>query len=344
VFDYLMGVGGLSNAFWEEAKMMAMRKEGLRYCASTRLAAWVRCRLWHWRYREFIRTFIKLQANVRRKVACRRVRKILRTLIEDWTFRQRYHAATMINSVVRMFLRRCDHYRAIQKLLKEQIQVQKARRFALKKRRAKQRKAILLREVRRINGIMTVILVRRLDIRHYSKDCGVVVEVYIPDYQMLLKFPIEEPELRKYVQNLLNLPAVTIGDLMDKRHLKEIICARLILKPPHDTVLLPQVRFSRQAHGHRGTKLMVRGRRIGAQTFVCTVYETGSDFSVACYHQLSGNIFMTEILRSTLFEWYKQEYLDNCKTDYEKTLEPPLLRQDRKKDLMKVRANCNCCC
>eukprot|EP00981_Chlorochromonas_danica_P003743 scaffold688_cov149-Ochromonas_danica.AAC.1 len=106
VLDYLMLYPHWYEVPWQEAKVMAMKKEALPYCAATRLAAILRGWLARGKYLNFLKQHIKLQANIRRKLSARRTAAVRSLLYEDWAYRMRYYYVTRINAWIRRFLKR----------------------------------------------------------------------------------------------------------------------------------------------------------------------------------------------------------------------------------------------
>ena len=90
VQEFILNVPEWSDFVWNEAKLNAMRKEAMRYCAATRIQAFTRSYLWTMKYKIASYGYLKLQAVVRKMIAKRRVWIIVKNLMEDWMFRVRY--------------------------------------------------------------------------------------------------------------------------------------------------------------------------------------------------------------------------------------------------------------
>ena len=67
---------------------------------------------------------------------------------------------------------------------------------------------------------MVMMYIARKDTRNYSKDFGILIKVYLPKSCQTFKFVIEEPKLRQYMEKELEVEAVGVGDLLDKRNLQ----------------------------------------------------------------------------------------------------------------------------
>jgi len=320
---------------WNEAKLNAMRREGKRYCAATRIAAVARGTMWRKRYLFYLEQLICLQSNIRRKLAKRRCKNIVKIIEQDWLFRLRYHAATICQALLRRYLSRAKFYAIMKRRKAEEIKMQKARRFRLKKVRQKEKKGIIYKETKRVNGIMVMLFINRKDSRNYSTDYGIVIGIYVPASSTTYKFPIEENNLRKYMCKELDVEAVGIGDLLDKRNLQAVVAARLIIRKAARIGMPPQILFSKQAMGQRGTKAMAHGRRIDGEKFVCTLYETGAEITVACYHMYSSKMFSCTIGTPALRDWVIQDHKLTAKNDIERHKEPEVLRPGNKRALHK---------
>ena len=335
VVDHVIACPEFAKIAWSEAKRSAMTKEAKKYCASTRIQAIVR----GWRQRNEFLNFkfcmIQLQANIRRRQGRRYYRGIIHMLEQDWLFRLRYHCATKLQALVRRYLSRVRHYLVMKRRREEEVKVQKARRFRLKKIRQKEKKGIIYKEVKRVNGIMVCMYLSRKDTRNYSKDFGILIRVYVPISSQTFKFVIEEPKLRQYMQMELGVDAVGVGDLLDKRNLQRVVAARLIIRKAVRIGMPPQVLFSKQAMGQRGAHVMTCGKIIGGEFFVCKVYVTGDDLTVTCYHRMTCKIFTCAIFNPALRAWVRDDYIANCKSERERQQEPPILREDRKRGLYK---------
>ena len=275
VVDNMMGIKEWSALAWSEAKRMAMSKEAKKYCAATRIAAMIKGHQWYSRYQHFRWQIIVLQSGVRRRQGRKFYRGLVRMLEHDWLFRLRYHASTCMQALVRRFNSRARHYVVMKKRRAEEVKIQKARRFRLKKIRQKEKKGILYKETKRVNGIMVMMYIARKDSRNYSKDFGINVKVYIPESQATFKFIIEEAKLRVFMQIALKVDALGAGDLLDKRNLQLVVSSRLIIRKSARLGMPPQVMFSKQAMGQRGALVMTCGKMISNNSFVCRVYETG---------------------------------------------------------------------
>lgn len=330
IFDYVAVHSAWAHVPWEQTKMVVMRQEAIRYCAASRIAAKFRGGHWHFRYTNCVRRLIRFQAQVRRRLATRRVRQIMSYMLEDWWFRVRYHASTKIASIVRRFLKRCWIVNVFKKKKAQEVAVQKARRFRFKKMRAKEKKQILFKETRRIVGIMCMVTIKRKDTRNYSQDYSMIVSVYIPAHSLAVDFTVEEALMRVYMQQELGVDALSLGDLMDKRYLKRVITARLMIHESRTPGKPPKLFFSKQALAERGGKAVTRGFRSGTDMFVCRLYQTGSDITVQSYHTRSCKVFRSSIDIIALSNWVTSEHRLQNPSD-ENT--PPLLQPERKHDL-----------
>eukprot|EP01035_Chromulina_nebulosa_P025478 gene25478-33250_t len=294
---------------WREAKVTVMQKEARPYCAVTRIAATFRGWIQWRRYHFCIRNIIVFQASVRRLFSRRRTQAYLKILTDDWIFRQRYHAAARAQSVVRRFLKRCWFWRIMEKIRAQEVIVQKARRFRIKKIRQAQKKFILYKEAVRVNGVLCYIKMLKLDTRNYSRDNGVMLEVYTPYDQKKYQFPIEELDLRKYMQMALEVEVVSVGDLIDVRNLKKVVAQRIIAYKATSRFASQNVVFSKHALGQRGEQKIKRGKIINGELFVCKIFETGDDFSIQCYHNHTCKVFVATVTKMDLRAWIADEFL-----------------------------------
>lgn len=330
IMDLVMMYADWYDHIWREAKMMAMKRAAIPYCAATRIAAKVRGGQARTRFRFFLRNHIILQANIRRKLSAKKTYAFLALLRQDWCFRMRYHYATLIQTLVRRFCKRCWFFRAIQKIKDQEYLVQKARRFRMKKLRLAARKGILYKELKRVNGIMVFIRVTRKDTRNYTRDCGLIIEVYVPQHQQTFRFPLDDGELRFYMQLELGVDALSVGDLLDKRNLQKLVSSRLMIHKPNAKIATIQVMFSKHGLGQRGTNTLTRGKRIKGELFVCKIYEAGDDIAVQCYHRHTCKVFNINMSVVEMREWIMAEHRMTVKDELEKYSEPFVLRPGNK--------------
>lgn len=353
VQEFILNVPEWSDYVWNESKLSAMRKEALRYCASTRIQAFVRSFLWTTKFKIAAYGYLKLQAIVRKMIAKKRVGLIIKNLMEDWMFRVRYRAATKLVALARRFRTRCWFAKIQKKYKAQQVAIQKARRFRLKKLRKKAKAAIVYKETKRINGVVTLLTVWRKDARNYSRDYGIIIHIYVPTTSTLYKFTIEEDLLRKFMCEAINVEALNAGDLLDKRNLQKVVAARIILRKSSRPNLPPQCKFSKQGLGQRGAKKVTTGMRIysiqemaAAATagkklgpkdgdwFVVSLFEAGEGVSVQCYHAKTSKVYTCTISTNALIEWVNEEHYEKHKANEFMLSQPPdILHKDKKYQL-----------
>ncbi|KAJ1433161.1 hypothetical protein B484DRAFT_447409 [Ochromonadaceae sp. CCMP2298] len=330
VAEYVMMYPGWYAVVWEEAKVKAMHREAPRYCAATRIAATWRGSHAKRRFRFFHRSHVLLQSFIRRKFTIRRVLNYVTELREDWCLRTRYHSALLIQALVRRFCKRCWYARALRKLMYAEIMVTKARRFRLKKLRHAAKKGVLYRELKRVNGIMVFVRLMRHDARSYSRDCGLVIEAYVPHTQATFRFNLEDFEVRFYLGIELDVEptALSMGDCLDTRNLRKIVSSRLIVHRAH---ALTTIIFSKHALGQRGQNTYTAGKRVKGELFVAKIFETGGDVSVQMYHRHTCKIFTCNMRKQDMLDWMHQEHQQNTKDPLEKHKVPVFLREGNEK-------------
>lgn len=334
ITDYFILVPKIGDVIWEKAKMFAMEKEAVRYCAAKCIQTAWRRGYHHYRFLKYKwEMVIKLQAIHRSRVARRMVRQFVGIYEQDWLWRVRWYSTILIQSAIRRFNKRCWFAKKMGAIKERQLIITKAKRQRQAKARAREKKGIVFRQIRRINGIMVLLVMKRKDQRNYSNDFGMRLEVYNPKFQCINVFVIDEPDLRQYMQDILKEEALSIGDLLNKKNLEDVISVRLLCRPAKRHNEPPKIILSRQALGQKGPKVLIQGKNCEGELFVCTLYETGYDLVVQAYHCLTSKIFPVVILMSALKSWVKDEYLKNCATDIERQYEPPLLKFENRKAL-----------
>lgn len=315
ILEYLMLYPEWYHVIWQQAKIMAMKREAIPYCAATRIQAKLRGGVERTKYKFFIRNHIKLQANIRRKLSYRKTMEFIKLLQEDWCLRMRYMYAAIIQSLIRKYLKRCWFIKVLDKIKLQQNLVLKAKRFRLKKLRAIARKSIIYKEMKRVNGIIVFIRIMRKDTRSYTRDCSLTIEVYVPKEQSTFKFPLEDAELRFYMQLDLGVDSISIGDLIDPKNLKKLLSTRILVHKANTKISRIIVSFSKHGLGQRGELSITRGKRIKGEFFICKIFEAGDDISVQLYHRLTCKIFNCYMPVYEMKEWIKQE--TEIKTDDE---------------------------
>lgn len=332
VLDFIMMFPNWYDAAWKEAKMAAMRKEAIPYCAATRIAASLRGFVAKSRLHRFLKHHIKLQANIRRKLSAQKTETLKGLLYEDWWFRRRFYFTTRINAWIRRFLKRCWYLHVLEQIKRQQIIVLKARRQRLKKIRLAEKKTVIYSEAVRVNGVMVFITLTRKDPRNYTKDYGINIEVYAPVSQTTFRFTLEDTELRSYMAIELQLDVVTVGQIMDIRNLKRLMSSRLIVHKGANKSSAPLVILSKHALGQRGEKALTRAKRINGHLFICKIFETVDDIAVQCYHQISCKIFTCKMTMKEMRGWIKEEFLIECKDEAARFADPPLLHPKNKRN------------
>lgn len=330
ILDFLMMYPGWYDVPWKEAKLMAMRKEAVRYCAATRIASLARGRIWYLSYRRFLKHHIILQAHIRRKLSNKKVTAMVLLLYEDWYYRIRYHKALVIQKWIRRFIKQCWYHRVMEQKKRQEVILCRARRQKLKKYHEKTRKPVMYKEVKRVNGVCMFLTVTRIDPRSYSRDYGILINCYVPDTQDKFCFEVLDPELREYMALLLEVPAVTAGQLLDKRNMQKLLSVRLIVHKASQKHDSPVILFSKHALGQRGEHSFTRAKRIQKEFFVCKIYETVEDVALQMYHRLSCKVFTLTMMKRDLFQWIKDDML----LQHE-------LAERKKKELKRMRADAN---
>jgi hypothetical protein len=196
------------------------------------------------------------------------------------------------------------------------------------------KKYIIYKEAVRVNGVNCYIRMMKKDTRNYSQNFGVNIEVYTPYDQRLYIFPLEEEELRMYMQLALNVEVLSLGDLMDVRNLKRVVAARIIVYKATSKMSTQNVIFSKHALGQRGEKALTRGKRINGDLFVCKLFETGDDITIQSYHRLSCKVFNATITMSELRTWIMDEFMEVKDVDELKLHEEPLLLRPKNKKML----------
>jgi hypothetical protein len=337
VTEFVLCVPEWIGFVWNSAKVAAMDREGKLYCAATRIGAAMRGIMQSYNYRFFLECHIELQSFIRRKQAIKRVVKIRQRLMDDWLFRLRYHSASKISAVVRRYVTRCWLYRVMQKIKSQQVVMQKARRFRMRKKRVAEKKAIVYKETKRISNCMVLLTVWRKDPRNFSRDFGVIIALYIPQGQTTFKFLVEEADLRLYMMKELRVDALNAGDLMDKRNLQKVVSARIIIR--QNKLGPPQVLFSKQALGQRGAKKVVIGKRLGKEHFVLTLFESGDDITVQAYHRVTSTMFKLSLQNHVLHNWVQEDQESRIKDPLLNQKMPEILKKGNKTKLYKWAMN-----
>ncbi|RYH18119.1 hypothetical protein EON65_27580, partial [archaeon] len=328
LFDYIMMYPNWYEPAWKEAKLTAMKKEALPYCAATRLQAVFRGFSMKKKFKEFITQHTKLQANIRRKLSAKKTLAIRRLYWEDWCFRLRYYYATRINAWIRRFNQRCWYHHVLEQIKRQQVIMLKARRQRLRKLRQAEKKTIIYNEAVRVNGLMVFIKLMRKDPRNYTKDYGIIIHVYVPLTQQTFKFMLEDAELRNYMAIELELDVVTVGQLMDIRNLKKLMSSRLIVHKASSKNAKPAVILSKHALGQKGENALTRAIRIRGQMFICKVFETVEEIAVQCYHTISSKIFTVRMGSKEMRQWTTEEYILE---GGDKQNDPPILHNKHKR-------------
>ncbi|KAJ1418333.1 hypothetical protein B484DRAFT_142728 [Ochromonadaceae sp. CCMP2298] len=331
VVEQVMMYQGWYELVWEQAKLRAMRREAVIYCAATRIQAKHRGGFQHSRYVFFLKQHTKLQAIVRRRLSSHVTHAYTAALREDWCYRMRYHYATAVQALVRKFCKRCWFQRAIDRIKQTEVLVQKARRYRLKKLRLVERKGVLYKELKRVNGVMVLVRLTRKDARSYSRDCSLQIEIYVPAHQSTFRFSLDDAELRFYMGIELGMApsALSLGDLLDKRNLQKIIACRLIVHK-HSTNDNTTIVFSKHALGQRGKNTFTRGKRIKGELFVAKVFEAGDEVAVQLYHRHTCKVFNCHISVPEIVDWIRLEHRTNAKSELERYSEPPILAQENR--------------
>jgi len=309
ILDFLMMYPTWYEIVWKEAKLMAMKKESLKFCAATRITAVYRGHFQQRKYNFIINQIKCFQSHVRRRIHTRLVERIIKLLHEDWLFRVRYHQSVKIQAIIRRFLKRCWYEHVLQQIKKQQVLLCKARRQKFKKNHENMKKRLMYAEVQKMNGILVLIRVFRKDPRNYTKDFGIIIEAYVPDCQIIYRFPLEDAELRSYMAILLEKDTVTVGEILDKHNIGNLIACRLIVHRASQKHAVPIIIFSKHALGQRGVKSVTRAKRIQGEMFVCKIFETVDELVVQLYHRHTCKIFACKIGTEELRKWIVDDFM-----------------------------------
>eukprot|EP01041_Mallomonas_annulata_P001768 gene1768-3428_t len=333
VTDYLMLVPEWADRIWEEAKLSAMNKEAKKQAAATRIISRWRGSYRHYLYNWYRRCLIKFQAHIRRRQTYVKIQRIFSNTVEDWLFRLRYYSTSLIQSCVRRFIVRCRHLRIMKTMRDQQLFISNVRRERLKVIHSKMRKSILYKQIRCVSGVMTVLRVQRKDQRSYSKDYGIIIDVYIPRHAETFHFVIEEETLREYMEEVLKKTGLSPSELFEEKNMERMIASRLLCRASRRPGKPPKVMFSQQALGQKGNKVMTHGRLIANDEFICTLFERTSDITVQCYHRYTCRIFECSLITSAMRTWVQSEHNYINKIPNHKYECSPLLKPENKKDL-----------
>jgi hypothetical protein len=82
-------------------------------------------------------------------------------------------------------------------------------------------------KMRKVNRYSVLIKISRRDWRNF-KDLGIVIKAYILHTQETFRFEITTDMLRMYMCQELKVSVVTVGDLLDPKHLDMLVCSRLM--------------------------------------------------------------------------------------------------------------------
>jgi len=178
-----------------------------------------------------------------------------------------------------------------------------------------------------------------------------MLEIYTPYDQKKYQFPIEEVDLRKYMQLSLEVDVLSVGDLIDIRNLKKVVSTRIIAYKASSKFASQSVVFSKHALGQRGEQRFTRGKKISGEMFVCKVFETGDDVTIQLYHRHSCKVFNCSVVNSEVRSWVLDDNLtaaasaaavaiakglsaeDMGQIELEGQKEPLLLRPENKRHL-----------
>lgn len=329
ILDLLMTHSDWYSIAWREAKVLAIKREAITYSAATRIQSAFRRHVKSRMYHFVLRQYIKLQANVRRRMSAKKTLAFIHLLQEDWCLRVRYMYATIIQSLIRRYLKRCWFVRAMNKIKQQEVLVIKAKRLRMKKLRSLAKKAIIFKKIKRMNGVIVYLRILRKDARTYTRDCSLTIEIYVPKDQASFKFPIEDADLRSYMQLDLGLEVLSLGQLMDPVNLEVLVSTRIMVHKPSSKYAKTHVNFSKHGLGQRGELALTRGKRIRGEFFVCKIFESGDEVSVQLYHRLSCKVFSCHMPVLDMKAWIREETI--VMDELQQHQELPLLRPENKK-------------
>lgn len=230
----------------------------------------------------------------------------------------------------------------------------RAKQQRLKIEKLHNAKALMYMRLRNVNRHTLVVKISRSDWRNF-KNLSVVISVYVLGSQHTYKFELSTDTFRAYMATELNVSAVTVGDLLDKRNLDSLMKSRLIVRESlRDGKKVPKVILSSHGLGQQGNRCRVGGLRIGGHAFVVTLYSTVSAYTASCYHVDSCTVLNTTVTVTEVAKWVASELKplapidefeesdllkpSNCKQLYKFLLENLLL--DLRKKSFKILFRC----
>lgn len=101
------------------------------------------------------------------------------------------------------------------------------KRMQLKALRAVDKKGLLYRRLRKVNQFAVLIQISRQDWRNF-KNLGVIIKAYALISQETFRFEINTDMLRHYMMQELQVPAVSVGDMLSKENLDRLVRSRLM--------------------------------------------------------------------------------------------------------------------
>ena len=259
VMDNIIMVPEVNDRIWNEAKRLAMVKEGVRQSAATRIQALIRRVETVGFYRNALRMTVLIQTQMRRVRCIMRFKARQRFLQNDLIYRLRWVAATNIQVTFRMFIALRD-FRA--KLLSDHIEFMlrcKARRKKQAARRARREKATMFKRVRTVNGCMCLQeMFRKSKGNVGDTDYSIVLRVYVPSTQRSFRFDIPDSQFREFLKQATGIGNFSNNELVEKKNLG-LVCDRLMCRIIEGQ---PIIYISRRSVGERGIQVARKGINI----------------------------------------------------------------------------------
>ena len=101
------------------------------------------------------------------------------------------------------------------------------KRIHLKAQRASDKKGLLYRRLRKVNQFAVLIQISRQDWRNF-KNLGISIRAYVLVSQETFRFEISTDMLRHYMMQELQVPAVSVGDMLSKENLDRLVRSRFM--------------------------------------------------------------------------------------------------------------------
>ena len=262
---------------WTDAKEMAIIVEGRRLCAQIRLASFYRKRTHQNHYFQMKQAVCCISKYVRRRIAMRRKKNILKALKHDHQFRVRYLCAIVCQKTWRRYHSQLFLRRHKEIFRERELEAIKQYRSKMNKQRKLREYTIVFKQIQQIQETFVLVIMMLKDKRPLEKCCYLEITAYLPESQSTFRFTIQENVLCDCLGDALGSNGPLSWNEMLLHSSLHRLTDRLMVRYVHQR---PIVLFSKRNINEKGRLISKTSASFSDRIFVLSIYRSSFDVVV----------------------------------------------------------------